>query len=262
MIEARNFLVPNISPDSSLHAYIQQVNSIPMLTLEEENELTERLWKNIDFAAAQRLVLSHLRLVVKVAQGFRSYNLPMQDMISEGNIGLMKAVQKFTPNLGTRLSTYAIWWIRAAIQEYILNSWSMVKVSTKAMKEKLFYNLSRAKKAISQVNNFNLHNLQTVSLNDYEDDKAPLLEQISSNEICHSEAIIARQEKSVQSKLLHEAMKTLSEREKDILVRRRLKNTPEKLSDIAKEYGISQERVRQIEEKIMIKLKRLVNEFA
>lgn len=261
MIEIKH--LSNLTSGDSLNAYIRQVNAIPILTLEEENELTERFWKYMDFAAAQRLVLSHLRLVVKIAQSFSSYNLPMQDMISEGNIGLMKAVRKFAPSVGTRLSTYAIWWIRAAIQEYILNSWSMIKSSTKSLKQKLFCKLSQTKNAIAKLSeneekNIPLSNLQVISLNDDYDGQNALISFIPSEQTCHANDLIESQEKNIQHKALQNAIETLNDREKNILYRRRLKETPDKLSDIAKEYNISQERVRQIEEKTLQKLKKFV----
>jgi RNA polymerase sigma-32 factor len=262
MMKNANTTVVKFIPDSSLTAYIRQVHAIPMLTLEEENDLTEKLWKKIDFAAAQRLVMAHLRLVVKIAQNFKSYDLPMQDMISEGNIGLMKAVQKFSPEVGCRLATYASWWIRAAIQEYILNSWSMLKISTKTMKEKLFYKLRQTKDCIMKVmhgcdEDVNLTNLQTISLNapQSSQNNAELIDTIESDETCHAEKIIAQDEKERHKILLQNGIENLNEREKDILYRRRLKNVPDKLCEIAKSYGISSERVRQIEDKIILKLR-------
>lgn len=256
MFENRQLPVVKITPDGSLNAYIRRVNSIPILTLEEENELTERLWKHMDFAAAQKLVLAHLRLVVKIAQTFRSYDLPMQDMISEGNIGLMKAVQKFSPNVGCRLATYAVWWIRSTIQEYILNSLSLLKVSTRAMKQKLFYKPSE-KKLCNDDKNIPLSPMISLDEN-HEHYKSALIEVIPSNETCHADVIIENDERNSRNNILQQGIKNLNEREKNILYRRRLKEQPDKLSDIAKEYGVSQERIRQIEEKIIEKLKTFV----
>jgi RNA polymerase sigma-32 factor len=262
MIEKQNSPVV-LTPDSSLNAYIKQVNSIPILTLSEENDLAEKFCKHMDFDAAQKLVLSHLRLVIKIAQSFKSYELPMQDIISEGNIGLMKAVQKFSPNLGCRLATYAAWWIRAAIQEYILNSWSMIKVSTNAMRQKLFYKLRQTKDYITKFAGFvkeedlPLAQLQTVSLDEPRSDNnsSMLVETIPSDIAHHPEMIMSQEEKQEQKHLLQKGIETLNEREKDILYRRRLKKVPDKLGDIAKEYGISSERVRQIEDRLISKLK-------
>lgn len=255
----KNVQLVGITSDSSLNAYIRQVNSIPILTLEEENQLTERFWKDIDFAAAQKLILSHLRLVVKIARSFSSYDLPMQDMISEGNIGLMKAVKKFTPNVGCRLATYATWWIRAAIQEYILNSFSLLKVSTKDMKRKLFYKLAETKESIKRLADGNLNNLASINCISLDsqgnDETRSLLDLMPTTDKCHSEQIIEREEQSIQLALLKQGIDNLNEREKDILYRRRLKENPDKLGDIAREYGVSQERVRQIEQKIIEKLK-------
>lgn len=262
MMEKAHAPIVKFIPDSALNAYIRQVNAIPILSLEEESNLTERLWKKIDFAAAQKLVLAHLRLVVKIAQNFKSYDLPMQDMISEGNIGLMKAVQKFSPDVGCRLATYASWWIRAAIQEYILSSWSMLKISTKTMKEKLFYKLRQTKDCIMKVMNgldedMSLTNLQTISLNAPQScqNNTALIDTIGSDEPCHAEKIIANNEKERKKILLQNGIEHLNKREKDILYRRRLKNVPDKLCEIAKSYGISSERVRQIEDKIILKLR-------
>lgn len=262
-MEKKQTIAATLTPDSSLHAYIKKVNGIPILTLEEENELTERFWKEMDFAAAQKLVLAHLRLVVKIAQNFKSYDLPMQDMISEGNMGLMKAVQKFSPSVGSRLATYASWWIRAAIQEYILSSWTMVKVSTNAMKRKLFYKLQQTKHCIMnfarmpEEEGLTLTQLQPISLDAPKSDQNNylLIDTIPSDEFSHAEKLIAYDEDQKRKHLLQKEMKNLNEREKNILQRRRLKKVPDKLGDIASEYGISPERVRQIEEKIITRLR-------
>ena len=258
-------LIKAISP-CSLSAYIKQINSIPILTIEEEDELTDRFIKQMDFAAAQRLVLSHLRLVVKIAQTFKAYALPMQDMISEGNIGLMKAVRKFSPGIGCRLATYASWWIRAAIQEYILHSFSLLKVSTKAMKEKLFYKLSRTKDVITKFSECKgniLPHLQVLSLDSQiSDGTQSLVSFIPSTDKCHAEELIEKEEKFIQQQLLDKGIKSLNNREKDVLYRRRLKEIPDKLADIAKEYGVSQERIRQIEQKVIDKLKSFTLNYA
>ncbi len=255
----KNRQLIKVTPECSLNSYIRQVHSIPVLTLEEESELTERFWKHMDFAAAQRLALSHLKLVVKIAQTFKSYELSMQDMISEGNIGLMKAVQKFTPSVGCRLATYASWWIRAAIQEYILNSFSLLKFSTKAMKEKLFYKLSQTRDAIKKLSereDNSLPNLHCISLDVQNNDtNQSLVEFIVSPHECHAQKIMARQEELIQKKLLEKGINNLNDREKDVLYRRRLKEIPDKLGDIAKEYGVSKERIRQIEQRVIEKLR-------
>ncbi len=265
MEDKKNPLIVAITQNGSFNAYIRQVNSIPMLTLDEENELTKHFWKDMDFVAAQKLVLSHLRLVVKIAQTFKSYQLPMQDIISEGNIGLMKAVQKFTPSAGCRLATYASWWIRAAIQEYILNSFSLLKVNTKVMKKKLFYKISQTKDAIRKLTDYeekSLSNLYCLSLDSQDNaNNQSLIEFIPSNEKCHAEAIIEKQEKQLKSSLLKKGLEELNDREKDILYRRRLKDIPDTLREIAREYKVSQERVRQIEQQIMEKLKSFMLQY-
>ncbi len=269
--------------DGSLQSYMKQVYSIPVLTIEEEGELTERWWKGGDIAAAQRLVLAHLKLVVKVAQNFRSYELPLSDMISEGNIGLMKAVQKFNVNMGCRLATYAIWWIKAAIQEYILKSWSMLKVSTSIMKKKLFCKLRAAKDNIMQLNKKissiedayeadvetitysadpTLLQLRAISLHQpisHDDEGATLLDSVISDDaISHEDVLISNQEKQIQTQLLSNSVKKLTDREKDILYRRRLKTKPDTLTVLSEEYGVSTERIRQIEERIIQKLRKFV----
>jgi len=259
----KNIHLINTTHDCSFSAYIKHVNSIPILTLEEEEELVERFINKMDFAAAQRLILSHLRLVVKIAQTFKTYALPMQDIISEGNIGLMKAVRKFAPSMGCRLATYASWWIRAAIQEYILHSFSLLKVSTKAVKQKLFYKLSQTRDAINKISEHedeDLSRLQVLSLDSQiNNDGQSLITFIPSAEKCHAEAIIEKEEKMLQQELLEKGITCLNDREKDILYRRRLKSSPDKLVDIGKIHNISPERVRQIEEKTIEKLRQLLS---
>ena len=251
--------IVKIKADDSLNAYIRKVNAIPILTLEEEQTLTSKLWQDINFSAAHKLVLSHLKLVVKIAQNFKSYNLPMKDIISEGNIGLMKAVQKFSPAVGCRLSTYATWWIRAAIQEYILNNWSMLKISSTQIKKKFFYNLKKTRECLYKlvgVDDDSIGYLQPVSLDEVSLSGSNLLSQIESPDSNHDEKIIGFHEHNDRLERVKDGITKLTIREKDILYRRLLKQIPDKLSILAAEYSISKERVRQIETTIIKKLQK------
>jgi RNA polymerase sigma-32 factor len=239
-----------------------------------------------DIEAAQKLVTSHLRLVVKIAMTFRGYGLPVNDIISEGNIGLMHAVKKFDPTKGFRLSTYAMWWIKASIHEHVLKSWSIVKVGTSASQKKLFYNLKRMKnKLTADSDNMNLTDANVaeiageldVSINDVqdmdrlmtggssslnvvvhddsEDEKINFIEDNSANQ---EVALGEREETEHNNKMLYSAISKLNEREKDILTKRRLLENPMTLEDISQEYGISRERVRQIENRAIEKLQKLI----
>lgn len=269
--------------ENSLSKYIQEVNKFPVLDEKEEYMLAVRFKEHGDIAAAHKLVTSHLRLVVKMAMKFRGYGLPMNDVISEGNIGLMTAVKKFDPSKGFRLSTYAMWWIKAAINEFILKSWSIVKVGTSAAQKKLFYNLKRLKNQLSDDKSSSnlsdttadliaenldvtsedvkdMHSLMAggmgSSLNvsmheDSDDERINFVEDESANQ----EVILGnRQELDRNKNLLLQAMKNLTDREKDILNKRRLRENPMTLEDISQEYGVSRERVRQIENRAFEKL--------
>ncbi len=269
--------------ENGLTKYIAEVNKFPVLDEKEEYMLAVRFKEHGDVAAAHKLVTSHLRLVVKMAMKFRGYGLPMNDVISEGNIGLMTAVKKFDPSKGFRLSTYAMWWIKAAINEFVLKSWSIVKVGTSAAQKKLFYNLKRLKNQLSDdKSSSNLSdntadliagNLDVTaeevkdmdslmagglgsSLNvkmyeDGDDDKINFVEDESANQ----EIVLGnRQELDHNKSLLLKAMKNLTDREKDILNKRRLREEPLTLEDISQEYGVSRERVRQIENRAFEKL--------
>lgn len=273
------------SPEQNLSRYLQDIRKFPMLSFEEEQELATRWVKDGDEAAADRMVTSHLRLVAKIAMGYRGYGLPLAELISEGNVGMMQSVKRFDPEKGFRLSTYAMWWIRAAIQEYILHSWSMVKMGTTAAQKKLFFNLRRLKGqmdayeegdlAPEQVENIatrlGVSEHEVVHMNrrlsgpdsslnapvridgdgewqDWlEDDRASQEEQLSGfQELIHRRQLLAG------------AMKGLSERERTILTERRLKETPATLENLSVSFGISRERVRQIEVRAMEKLQKSV----
>jgi RNA polymerase sigma-32 factor len=273
-----------MSPDGGLSRYLSEIRKFPMLAKDEEFMLAKRWQEHEDPTAAHRLVTSHLRLVAKIAMGYRGYGLPIGEVISEGNVGLMQAVKKFDPDKGFRLATYAMWWIRASIQEYILRSWSLVKMGTTAAQKKLFFNLRKAKSEISALQEGDLHpdqvstiatklgvlNEEVISMNrrlsggdaslnspmraDSEsewqdwlvDDKTPSQETVVADD----------QEKSIRMSLLEEAMTELSDRERHILTERRLKDEPTTLEELASQYGVSRERVRQIEVRAFEKLQK------
>ena len=269
-----------MSPDGGLSRYLSEIRKFPMLAKDEEFMLAKRWQEHEDPEAAHRLVTSHLRLVAKIAMGYRGYGLPIGEVISEGNVGLMQAVKKFDPDRGFRLATYAMWWIRASIQEYILRSWSLVKMGTTAAQKKLFFNLRKAKSEISALQEGDLHpdqvstiatklgvlDEEVISMNrrlsggdaslnspmraDSEsewqdwlvDDKTPSQETVVADD----------QEKSIRMSLLEEAMTELT----DILTERRLKDEPTTLEELASQYGVSRERVRQIEVRAFEKLQK------
>ena len=271
-----------ILQENGLTQYMAEINKFPILGEKEEYMLAVRYKIYNDIEAAQKLVTSHLRLVVKIAMTFRGYGLPVNDIIAEGNIGLMHAVKKFDPSKGFRLSTYAMWWIKASINEFILKSWSVVKVGTSANQKKLFYNLKRLKNKLTGADNQNLtdENVQAIatelevsaeevqdmdrlmsngggqSLNvmvhdDSDDEQINFVEDNSANQ---EDSLGNREEETLNNKLLYSAMKELNEREKDILTKRRLLEEPKTLEDLSQEYGISRERVRQIENRALEKL--------
>jgi RNA polymerase sigma-32 factor len=277
-----NFLtVP--AEGSSLSHYLEEIRRFPMLEPEEEFMLAKRWQEQGDTEAAHRLVTSHLRLVAKIAMGYRGYGLPLNEIISEGNVGLMQAVKRFDPDRGFRLATYAMWWIRAAIQEYILHSWSLVKMGTTAAQKKLFFNLRKLKgqmqaidegdlapetvKAIAE--RLDVTETEVVEMNrrlegadrslnvplrvDSETDWQDwLVDEAASQET----RVVEADEYDHRMSLLHRAMAVLNERERHILTERRLKDEPTTLEDLSGAYGISRERVRQIEVRAFEKLQR------
>ena len=265
--------------------YLNQVRSFPMLTAEEEYMLAQRWSQHGDSKAAHKLVTSHLRLVVKIAMGYRGYGLPVNELIAEGNIGMMQAVKKFDPERGFRLATYAIWWIRASIQEYILRSWSLVKMGTTAAQKKLFFNLRRLKSQLQSIDEGDMpveqvrqiattlgvtegevvemnrrlsgpdHSLNAAMREEGEgewqdflaDDKpSPELRLIESDE--HKKRVL----------LLEHAMGRLNDRERQIVQARQLQDDPKTLEELSQEYGISRERVRQIEARALEKLQQTI----
>ena len=273
--------LPILSPENGLQHYLQEIRKFPILDADEEYMLAKRWKEHDDTGAAHKLVTSHLRLVAKIAMGYRGYGLPVSDLIAEGNIGLMQSVKKFEPEKGFRLSTYAIWWIKAAIQEYVLRSWSLVKMGTSAAQKKLFFNLRRMKNRLLSYHEGNLspdqvseiaeelnvkeqdvvdmdqrmtggdHSLNS-KLND--DSDAEWIDQLETPEDSQETRLLEHQEASSRSELLASAMRTLNEREQDILTRRRLSEPVVTLEDLSQQYGISRERVRQIEVRAFEKL--------
>ena len=275
----------DISPDQNLSRYLQRIRQYPMLEIEEERQLARRWLKHEDPEAASRLVNSHLRLVAKIAKGFLGYGLPLSELISEGNVGMMQAIKRFDPERGFRFSTYAMWWIRAAIQEYILRSWSLVKMGTTAAQKKLFFNLRKLKAQIGADEDGELYpeNVSTIaerlSVSEIEvvnmnrrltgpdqSLNAPLREEgegewmdwlVSKDE--NQEKVLADfQEMSSRRKLLDTAMDALTGRERHTLSERRLNDEPTTLMVLSKHYGISRERVRQIEVRAFEKVQKSV----
>jgi RNA polymerase sigma-32 factor len=273
----------NIGPDGNLSRYLQDIRKIPLLTPEEELALAIKLRDTGDTAAAHKLVTSHLRLVAKIAMGYRGYGLPVGELIGEGNLGMMHAVKRFDPDRGFRLATYAIWWIRALIQEYILHSWSLVKMGTTAAQKKLFFNLRRLKGQMQAIEDGDLRPEHVAKiardLGVPEQDVVAMNRRLSGpdsslnaplradadgqwqdflvDESDNQETELAeREEAGSRSALLANAMKTLAERERVVLAERRLRDEPTTLEALAERYGISRERVRQIEVRAFEKLQK------
>ncbi len=272
------------SPSSGgLSVYLTQIKKFPMLDAEEEYMLAKNWRENGNLQSAHKLVTSHLRLVAKIAMGYRGYGLPVNELISEGNLGLMQAVKKFDPDKGFRLATYAMWWIKAAIQEYVLRSWSLVKMGTTTAQKKLFFNLKKIKSQIAphqegdlkdehvdeiskrldvdseEVINMNRRMMgQEKSLNDpIKYGEADEWQDWLVDESLDQELLISqRQEYNDKKTLLKEAMNILNDREKEIILARRLKEEPVTLEDLSKKYKISRERIRQIETKAFEKLQK------
>ena len=290
---SKTALIPSLTPEGSLSRYMEQIRQFPMLEPDEEYMLAHAFAERGDVASAHKLVTSHLRLVAKIAMGYRGYGLPIADLISEGNLGMMHAVKKFDPERGFRLATYAMWWIKASMQEYILRSWSLVKIGTTASQKKLFFNLRRLKGKIGAIDSGDLHPDQVTHIAD--ELNVPETDVISMNQrmaggdrslnvtvggadsdgssewqdwlvdddqTSQEASLVQSDEFQKRHALLEEAMADLNDREKHIITERRLAEDPTTLEDLAKVYNISRERVRQIEVRAFEKVQAAVRKSA
>jgi len=282
--------MPNISPEGNLARYLEEIRQFPMLSAEEEYTLAKDWRDQGNLEAAHKLVTSHLRLVAKIAMGYRGYGLPMGELIAEGNLGMMHAVKRFEPEKGFRLSTYAMWWIKASIQEYILRSWSLVKIGTTAAQKKLFFNLRRIKGQIKAVEDGDLSDEQVEHIADElnvpqeevvnmnrrmaggdhslnapvssDGESMEWMDWLVDDRDTHDTRFEEAEEYDARRKLLVDAMKQLNEREIAIIEARRLSDTPETLENLSQRFGISRERVRQIESRAFEKLQLTVRDMA
>jgi RNA polymerase sigma-32 factor len=283
--------LPAPSPEQGLNRYLQEIRKFPLLEPEEEYMLAKRWIDHEDPAAAHRLVTSHLRLAAKIAMGYRGYGLPQAEVISEANVGLMQAVKRFDPERGFRLATYAMWWIRASIQEYILRSWSLVKLGTTSAQKKLFFNLRKAKSKIGALEEGDLRpeNVAQIArdLNVSEEEVVDMNRRLSGGDASlnatvgsdgdstsqwqdwlededadQATAYAENEELDARRAMLVRAMDALNEREKDILMQRRLKDEPVTLEELSEQYDVSRERIRQIEVRAFEKLQARMRELA
>ena len=283
--------LPAPSPEQGLNRYMQEIRKFPMLEPEEEYMLAKRWVDHQDSAAAHKMVTSHLRLAAKIAMGYRGYGLPQSEVISEANVGLMQAVKRFDPEKGFRLATYAMWWIRASIQEYILRSWSLVKLGTTSAQKKLFFNLRKAKAKVGALEEGDLRpeNVAQIAkdLSVSEDEVIDMNRRLSGSDASlnatvgsdgegatqwqdwlededsdQADAYAERNELDARRSLLAQAMTVLNDREKDILMQRRLAETPVTLEELSESYGVSRERIRQIEVRAFEKLQDRMRELA
>ena len=272
-----------LSPDNNLGRYLDHIKKFPMLDADEEYVLAKDWLDKQNTKAAHKLVTSHLRLVAKIAMGYRGYGLPVADLIAEGNIGMMHAVKKFDPEKGFRLATYAMWWIKAAIQEFVLKSWSQVKIGTTASQKKLFFNLRKIKGKINALEDGDLspnqvnHIAKTLDvaeddvismnrrmlggdhslnaqINRNDGEEAEWQDMLSDERDNQETQFVNNQEKNIRNKMMIEALEHLKLREKDIIIKRRLIDTPKTLEELSQEYKVSRERVRQIETRAFEKL--------
>ena len=283
-------LAPTLGGEAGLNAYLAEIKKFPILAPEQEYMLAKRFQEHQDPDAARQLVTSHLRLVAKIAMGYRGYGLPVSELISEGNIGLMQGVKKFEPDRGFRLATYAMWWIKASIQEFILRSWSLVKMGTTAAQKKLFFNLRRMKKNLDAYEDSDLHpdDVKTIatklgvsehevvnmnrrmmlggdaSLNVSlrEDGEGQWQDILADDNPLQDETVAEAEEAGLRHALLAEAMAGLSDRERHILVERRLIDEPKTLEELSQVYKVSRERVRQIEVRAFEKLQKAMLQIA
>ena len=288
----RTLSVPALSGEQSLNRYLAEIKKFPVLTAEQEYMLAKRYAEHEDPEAAAQLVTSHLRLVAKIAMGYRGYGLPLSDLISEGNVGLMQGVKKFEPDRGFRLATYAMWWIKASIQEFILRSWSLVKMGTTAAQKKLFFNLRRMKRNLDAYEDTDLHpddvkkiaddlgvpeqeviNMNrrmmlggdaslNVSLRGDEEGSGQWQDWLADDRPLQDETVAEAEEAQMRHEMLEEAMDSLNEREKHILIERRLTDDPQTLEELSQQYDVSRERIRQIEVRAFEKLQKAMQRIA
>ncbi|TNE31058.1 MAG: RNA polymerase sigma factor RpoH [Alphaproteobacteria bacterium] len=284
--------VPALSGEQSLNRYLAEIKKFPVLTAEQEYMLAKRYQEHEDPEAAAQLVTSHLRLVAKIAMGYRGYGLPVSDLISEGNVGLMQGVKKFEPDRGFRLATYAMWWIKASIQEFILRSWSLVKMGTTAAQKKLFFNLRRMKKQLDAYEDSDLHpddvakiakdlgvpEQEVVNMNrrmmmggdgslntpmrNGEEGSGEWQDWLADDGPLQDELVADAEEADVRHEMLVEAMESLNDREKHILTERRLTDNPQTLEELSQVYDVSRERIRQIEVRAFEKLQKAMQRIA
>jgi len=277
--------LPVLSSEGNLAIYLQEIKKFPILTSDEEYMLAKRYKEHGDTKAAHKLVTSHLRLVAKIAMGYRGYGLPVTDLISEGNVGIMQAVKKFDPERGFRLATYAMWWIRAQIQEYVLHSWSLVKIGTTAAQKKLFFNLKKLKNQLSSIDSgdlspenareiatrLNVKEAEVLDMNNRlfsgdqslnvqigDEGDAEWQDMLVDSYDTQDNILANSNELSFRKKIFEQALEVLNEREKEIINLRKLQDKPVKLKELSKKFNISRERVRQIEEKAFEKLQKQV----
>ena len=288
----KSLTIPALGGEQSLNRYLAEIKKFPVLTAEQEYMLAKRYEEHEDPDAAAQLVTSHLRLVAKIAMGYRGYGLPVSDLISEGNVGLMQGVKKFEPDRGFRLATYAMWWIKASIQEYILRSWSLVKMGTTAAQKKLFFNLRRMKKNLEAYEDSDLHpddvdkiattlgvpeqevvNMNrrmmmggdaslNVQMRQGEEDGGQWQDWLVDDRPLQDETVADAEEASVRHEMLMDAMDALNEREQHILTERRLTENPQTLEELSKVYDVSRERIRQIEVRAFEKLQKAMKTIA
>ena len=283
-------LAPTLGGEDGLNRYLTEIKKYPMLTAEQEYMLAKRYAEHQDPEAAAQLVTSHLRLVAKIAMGYRGYGLPVSELISEGNIGLMQGVKKFEPDRGFRLATYAMWWIKASMQEFILRSWSLVKIGTTAAQKKLFFNLRRMKKNLDAYEDSDLHpdhvtkiatdlgvsETEVVNMNRRmmmggdaslnisfnEDGEGQWQDMLEDSGPLQDQTVADAQETTMRHAMLGEAMQSLNEREQHILTQRRLIEDPQTLEELSQHYSVSRERVRQIEVRAFEKLQKAMTRIA
>ena len=290
--KSRAVSVPALGGEQSLNRYLAEIKKFPVLTAEQEYMLAKRYQEHEDPDAAAQLVTSHLRLVAKIAMGYRGYGLPVSDLISEGNVGLMQGVKKFEPDRGFRLATYAMWWIKASMQEFILRSWSLVKMGTTAAQKKLFFNLRRMKKQLEAFEDSDLHpddvakiakdlgvpEQEVVNMNRRmmmggdaslnvpmrgdEEGSSQWQDWLTDEGPLQDETVAEAEEAQMRHEMLEEAMDALNEREKHILTERRLTENPQTLEELSQVYDVSRERIRQIEVRAFEKLQKAMQRIA